>query len=173
MYLMLGKNISSTCKIRYVRCIASSYGGSIRGTHDIAHHAPTHSPLNLRPSGPAVHTQMRPPWAAHGTGATLSDATRILQTHCESALWSQPRHANRIASLESPSFYATEPLSRPKAFARMRRRRADRSCRARDTTFVQVSTHDQAHGGRRHTGWSGFGRHMPERFWPFADMVGT
>ena len=80
MYLMLGKNISSTCKIRYVRYIAPSYGGSIRGTDGIAHHVPARSPLNLRPSGPAVHAQMRPPWAAHGHVATLSHATRVLQT---------------------------------------------------------------------------------------------
>ena len=88
---------------------------------------------------------MRPPGAAHGHVATLSDATRALKTRYESALWSQLRHANRIASLESPSFYATEPLSRPKAAAQMRRSRADQSCRARDTTFVQVSH------ARRHT----------------------
>ena len=152
MSLMLGKNISSTCKIRYVRYIAPSYGGSIRGTDGVAHHAPVRSPLNLRPSGPAVHAQMRPLWAAHGHGATLSDATCVLQTRCKSSLQAQPRHANRTASLESPSFSATEPLSRPKAAAQMRRSRADRCCRARDTTFVQVSAHEEAHGGRRHTG---------------------
>ena len=163
MCLMLGKNMSSTCKIRYVRYIAPSYGGSIRGRDGIAHHVPARSPLNLRPSGPAVHTQMRPPWAAHGPVATSSDATRILQTRYESSLRSQPRHANRIASLDSPSFSATDPLSRPMAAAQMRRRRADRSCRARDTTFVQVSTHEESHGDRRHTGRVSIGRHMSER----------
>ncbi|MDC0526138.1 hypothetical protein OAO87_03970 [bacterium] len=95
---------------------------------------------------------MRPPWAAHGHVATLSDASRILQTRYESSLRSQPRHANRIASSESPSFSATDPISRPKATAQMRRRRADQSCRAQDTTFVEVSAHEEAHGGRRHTG---------------------
>ena len=157
MCLMLGKNISSTCKIRYVRYITPSYGGSIRGRDGIAHHVPARSPLTLRPSDPAVHAQMRPPWAAHITGATLSDATRILQTETryESSLRSQPRHANRIATLESPSFYATEPLSRPKAAAQMRRRRADRSCRARDTTFVQVSAHGEAHvANGTQAGWA-------------------
>ena len=149
---MLRKNISSTGKNPDVRYIAPSYGGSIRGRDGIAHHVPARSPLNLRPSGPAVHAQMRPPWAAHGHVATLSDATCALQTRYKSALWSQPRHANRIATLDSPSFYATAPLSRPKAAAQMRRRRADRSCRSRDTTFVQVSAHEEAHGGRRHTG---------------------
>ena len=152
MYLMLGKNISSTCKNRYVRYIAPSYGGSIRGRDGIARHAPACSLLNLRPSGPAVHAQMRPQWAAHSHGATLSDATRVLRTRRKSSPQAQPRHANRIASLESPSFSATEPLSRPKAAAQMRGRRADRCCRARDTTFVQVSAHEEAHGGRRHTG---------------------
>ena len=80
---------------------------------------------------------------------------RVLRTGYESSLHSQPRHANRITSLDSPSFSATDPLSRLTAAAQMRRRRAGRSFRARDTTFIQVSTHGEAHGDRRHTGWMG------------------
>ena len=143
MSLMLSKTISSTGKTSDVRYIVLSYEGSHEGADGIAHHVSTCSPLNLRPSGPVVHAQMRPPWAAHGHVATLSHATRVLQTRYHARYKSspqcQPRHANCIASLESPCFYATEPLNRPKAAARTRRRRADRSCRARDTTFVQVS----------------------------------
>ena len=75
----------------------------------------------------------------------MCDATRMLRTRYKSALWSQPRRAKCIDNLESPSFSATEPFSRPNAAAQMRRRRADRSCRARDTTFVQVSAHGEAH----------------------------
>ena len=149
---MLRKNISSTGKNPDVRYIAPSYGGSIWGGDGIAHHVSACSPLNLRPSGPAVHAQMRPPWAAHGHVATLSHATRVLQSRYKSTPWSQPRRANRIPTLEYPSFSATDPLGRPKAAAQTRRRRPGRSFRVRDTTFVQVSAHEEAHGGRRHTG---------------------
>ena len=114
------ENSVAGCKTRRVRYIAPSYGGSIRGTHGVAHYVPARSPLNVRPSGPAVHAQMQPAWAAHSHGATLSDATRVLRTRRKSSPQAQPRHANRIASLESPSFSATEPLSRPKAAAQMR-----------------------------------------------------
>ena len=129
------------CVTRRVRYIAPSYGGSIRGTHGNAHHVPARSPLNLRPSDPAVHAQMRPPWAAHITGATLIDATRALQTRYKSALWSQPRHAKCIAIFETPSFSASEPIHRPKSAARMRRTRPDRSFRSRDTISGHISDH--------------------------------
>ena len=118
---MLSKTISSTGKTSDVRYIVLSYEGSHEGADGIAHHVPARSLLNLKPSDPVVLAQMRPRWAAHGHAAAFSDATRALQTRCKSALWSQPRHANRIASLESPSFSATDPINRPKATAQMRR----------------------------------------------------
>ena len=83
--------------------------------------------------------------AGKGRASTLDQTVIVFRTHRESTLSGQPRHANRIASFESPSFSATEPTGQPKAAAQMRGRRADRSCRARDTTFVQVSAHGEAH----------------------------
>ena len=93
------ENSVAGCKTRRVRYIAPSYGGSIRGRDGIAHHVPARSPLNLRPSGPAVHAQMRPPWAAHGHVATLSDATRILQTRTN-----RRYGANRGTQTASPAW---------------------------------------------------------------------
>ena len=152
MYLMLSKTISSTGKTSDVRYIVLSYEGSHEGADGIAHHVPARSLLNLKPSDPVVLAQMRPPWAAHGHAAAFSDATRALQSRYKSTPWSQPRRANRIPTLEYPSFSATDPLGRPKAAAQTRRRRPGRSFRVRDTTFVQVSAHEEAHGDRRHTG---------------------
>ena len=47
VYLMLSKNISSTCKIRYVRYIALSYEGSHEGADGIAQHMRARPPFNL------------------------------------------------------------------------------------------------------------------------------
>ena len=149
---------------RYVRYIALSYKGSIRGRDDIAHHAPARSPINLRLTCCVADIQMRPPWAAQRHGATFSHATRVVRTGYESSPWSQPWYANRIAILKHSSFSASEPTSRPEAAARKRRTRPDQSCRARDTTFVHVSAQQEARGDRRHTGWMGVGRRMLRRF---------
>ena len=111
--------------------------------------------------------------AGKGRTSTLDQTVIVFRTRRESTLSGQPRHANRIASFESPSFSATEPTVRPKAAAQMQRRRADRSCGLRDTTWVQVSAHEEPHSDWQHTGWLGFGRHMLGCFCPFADMPGT
>ena len=50
MSLMLGKNISSTCKNRYVRYIALSYEGSHEGMDGIAHHVRARPLFNLKPT---------------------------------------------------------------------------------------------------------------------------
>ena len=104
---------------------------------------------------------MRLPMAGKGRASTLDQTVIVFRTHRESTLSGQPRHANRIASFESPSFSATEPTVRPKVAAQMRwSRRADRSCQSRDTTFVQLSAHDEPHNGWEHTAWMSVGRHM-------------
>ena len=111
MYLMLSKTISSTGKTSDVRYIVLSYEGSHEGADGIAHHVPARSLLNLKPSDPVVLAQMRPRWAAHGHAAAFSDATRALQSRCKSTPWSQPRHANRVVSVDSDGSSATRPAS--------------------------------------------------------------
>ena len=61
MSLMLGKNISSTCKIRYVRYIALSYEGSHEGADGIAQHMRARPPLDFRPTARVAGVQTRLP----------------------------------------------------------------------------------------------------------------
>ena len=116
---------------------------------------------------------MRLPLAGGGRASTLEYTTSVLQTCIEFTPWRQPRHAKFIASFKPPSFFATEPTSRPKVAALMQRTWADRSCGRQDTTWVQVSAHEEPHSDWQHTGWLGFGRHMLGCFCPFADMPVT
>ena len=111
--------------------------------------------------------------AGEGRVSTLHYTLSVFRTRCESTLSGQPRHAKSIAIFQTPSFFATEPTVRPKAAVQMQRKRADRSCGLRDTTWVQVSAHEEPHSDWQHTGWLGFGRHMLGCFCPFADMPGT
>ena len=148
---------------RYVRYIALSYKGSIRGRDNIAHHAPARSPINLRLTCCVVDMQIRPPWAAQRHGTTFSDATHVVRTGYESSPWEPTAVRKPFTILKCSSFSASEPANRPKAAARKRRTRPDQSCRARDTTFVHVSAQEEARGDRRHTGWMGMGRRMAER----------
>ena len=110
--------------------------------------------------------------AGEGRASTLDHTFSVLRTRHKLTQRGQRRHANFIASFESPSFFATEPIHRPKLAARMRTRRADRSCGVRDTTFVQVSAHEEPLNGWEHTAWMSVGRHMPGRLRPTADMIG-
>ena len=98
---------------------APQHTPSTRGMHGTAHHAPTHSPLNLRPSGPVVHTQMRPPWTAHGTGATLSDATRISSKHtanrrCGANRGTQTASPAWNLQASTPPNHSTDPRQSPR-----------------------------------------------------------
>ena len=64
MSLMLGKNISSICKIRYVRYTALPYEGSYEGTDGSAHCMRARPPIDLKPTERAAVTWILLPQAA-------------------------------------------------------------------------------------------------------------
>ena len=136
----------------------------MEGVHGIAHHVRARPPLDLGPIAPPAGIQLRLPMAGEALVSTLNNAARILQTSSILTLSNRTTRVNRIASFESWSFSASVPISRPKPATRMRRRRPVRSCRARETTLVQVSVYEEAHGSGRHTGWQSFERGMSWRF---------
>ena len=80
MSLMLGKNISSTCKNRYVRYIALSYKGSHEGMDGIAHRVRARPPFNLRSTRHAERMPTRLPWAGSGHSSTLNHSLNVLET---------------------------------------------------------------------------------------------
>ena len=86
MYLMLSKNISSTCKIRYVRYIALSYEGSHEGADGIAQHMRARPPFNLRSTRHAARMPARLPWAGSGQSSTLNHLLNVLETCTKSTL---------------------------------------------------------------------------------------
>ena len=102
--------------------------------------------------------------AGEGRASTFDYTFSVLRTRHKLTQQGQRRHANFIVSFKYPSFFATEPIHRPKLAARMRWRRADRSCQSRETTFVQLSAHDEPHNDWEHTAWMSVGRHMPVCF---------
>ena len=86
MSLMLGKNISSTCKIRYVRYIALSYEGSHEGADGIAQHMRARPPFNLRSTRHAARMPARLSWAESGHSSTLNLSLNVLETCTKSTL---------------------------------------------------------------------------------------
>ena len=80
MSLMLGKNISSTCKNRYVRYIALSYEGSHEGMNGITHCVRARPPFHLRSTRHAARMPARLPWAGSGQSSTLNHLLNVLET---------------------------------------------------------------------------------------------
>ena len=88
MSLMLGKNISSTCKIRYVRYIALLYEGSLQGTDGIAHHMCSRPLFNLRPTDRPCSRRVDPApigraWPYLDAGPHVERPTDTLQLNVE------------------------------------------------------------------------------------------
>ena len=152
MSLMLGKNISSTCKIRYVRYIVLSCKGSLRGADGMTHHVHARPPINLRLTGRAAHMPIQFPLAGQGHVSTLDHRLSVIERCMKSTLTGPQRRANHSTTLEYLSSSATEAISGPKLVSTKQRTRAERSCRSRDTTFGHMSGHEDTHGGWRRTG---------------------
>ena len=152
MSLMLGKNICSTCKIRYVRCIVLSCKGSLRGADGMTHHVHARPPINLRITGHAARIPNQLPWTGHGHFSKLNHPFSMLETSRKSTPRSPSTHVDRLVRMEFVSFLAMVLVSRTKLASPTQRTRAERSCQSRDTTFVTVSIHEEAHGGWRRMG---------------------
>ena len=88
MCLMLRKNISSTCKIRYVRYMALSYmyEGSHEGADGIAQHMRARPPFNLRSTRHSARMPARLSWAGSGHSSTLNHSLNVLETCTKSTL---------------------------------------------------------------------------------------
>ena len=114
MSLMLGKNISSTCKIRYVRYIALSYEGSHEGMDGIAHCVRARPPFNLSSTRHAARMPARLPWAGGGHSSTLNHSLNVLQTSSKSTLRGPPTRVDDFVSTEFVSFLTMGVVNRAK-----------------------------------------------------------
>ena len=103
MHLMLGKNISSTCKIHYVRYRALSDEGSHEGADGIAQYMRARPPINLRSKGHAARMPARLPWAGSSHKSTLNHSLNVLPTSHKSTLRCLQRHVDCSMSMESSS----------------------------------------------------------------------
>ena len=147
MSLMLGKNISSTCKIRYVRYITLSYQGSSWGAHGIVHRACTRQRRDLRLTGHGPRMPIQLPLAGDGHVSTLDYTLNVPETRHKSMLRALQRYVDRTTSIKSLGSSATEPTSGPKLVTLKQETSSGRSFRSRDTTHSHMSGHEDAHGG--------------------------
>ena len=154
MSLMLGKNISSTGKNPDVQNIALSHEGSLRGVHAVAHYVLARPPFNLTLTGHADGVWMDPaPTGREGLRLDVpSHSMSGHQTSSKSMLRGPSAHVNRSSMLKPVSSLTTVPASRPSPTTPTRRRRANRSCRARAAAVGHLRSHKEAYGEWRHTG---------------------